>query len=323
MKQINWESLYEKEAPKLKGLCRRYVADHAIAEDMVQETFITAIEKINTYTGKGSIEGWIRKIAINKSLQFIKNHQNNELLSENMKDSPDQVYNQECTTNKIRNSIESASFTSHELLKVLDQLPIHHRTVFNLYVLDGLKHHEIAELLAISTGTSKSHLARARKKAQELLYHQAIRRESHQQRRRLPFVFIYFSSHPLDRIFKQGLKNYQLAPGKFIIPTLETSLIKAGITFGNAVLLSAVTGVLITSAAFIFQKNNTQKLDTNTHVMTISSDTIDRTSSIDLQHDSINEAKQEVQDTIKNTPVIIRKKIIVYDTIYLKKPTSK
>lgn len=331
MKRIDWDGQYRKEAPKLKGLCRRYVADATIADDIVQETFITAFEKIDTYKGSGSFEGWIRKIAINKALNYIKEHQYKQLSLENIiMGTADDQHELAYSPNKFRRAIEQASFSVDELLLVLDDLPVHHKTVFNLYVLDGYKHHQIAEMLNISTGTSKSHLSRARKKAQELLYENAKQKTTEDHRKRRGFILLFFAPHSVDRIFRKGFKTYQLKPTSFSFPAKSVSLIKGGMTIGKAALYGLIASTAITGAIILRQNNSANRMPSANSTLII---TIPDTAAIipvdSIKSDSIfynEEDKMKdpaIQNTKNNAPVLIRKKIIVHDTIRLPKPVSK
>ncbi|MFY9310623.1 MAG: sigma-70 family RNA polymerase sigma factor [Bacteroidia bacterium] len=169
----NWDVIYKNNASKLLGICRRYVKDEQLAEDLMHNAFITAINKIKTYSGKGAFEGWLRKIVINTALLYLRESKkmlfsDNEPVEGHLDTTGE---NEEEETQ--RKTIENAGFSQQELLEVVELLPEHHKVVFNLYVIDGYTHNEIGEMLNISGGTSKSHLARARKKIQQLLFEKA------------------------------------------------------------------------------------------------------------------------------------------------------
>ena len=324
MRRIDWDEQYRLIAPKLKGICRRYVADSAIAEDLVQETFITAIEKIETYKAYGSFEGWIRKIAINKSLLYLKEHQLNELSLEMMKKWPHEQHDQIIPMNKVRRTIESACFSAGELLQILDQLPVHHKTVFNLYVLDGYKHQQIAQILNISTNTSKSHLSRARKKAQEILYQQAIQKDDATIKRRSSLFILLFASRPVDRIFRQGFRNYQSVAGNMTILAKSVSTIKTGFTIGKAVLLGTFA-VATVSTLIVLDHGKIKVVESDDQVIEVTEPErlTEPAFTIDSTAENVQEVQPEVEDTKPAIPVVIRKKIVVHDTIRLQKSASK
>jgi len=142
--------LYKQYASKLFSLCLKYSKNYAEAEDNLHDAFITVFSKIDQYKNKGSFEGWLKRIAINTSLQrYRENVGVFDIVNEG---------NIEDVTVDINDEDINIDF----LLQIIQELPDRYRLVFNLYVLDGYSHVEISELINISTGTSKSNLARAR-----------------------------------------------------------------------------------------------------------------------------------------------------------------
>ena len=152
--------LYDKYSQILLGICIRYSNTFSEAEDILQEGFIKIFININKYSGKGSFEGWLKRIIVNTSITYY--HRNLK-----------HKYHHDITDiQEIR--IENyqygqAEFTQDELLDVIKQLPDGYRMVFNLYAIEGYKHKEIAEQLGIDINTSKSQYHRARKLIQTKL----------------------------------------------------------------------------------------------------------------------------------------------------------
>lgn len=142
--------LYKQYASKLFSLCLKYSKNYAEAEDNLHDAFITVFSKIEQYNNKGSFEGWLKRIAINTSLQRYREDVG--------------VYDiiNEGNIEDVSVDIDDDNVSIDFLLKIIQELPDRYRLVFNLYVLDGYSHVEISELINISTGTSKSNLARAR-----------------------------------------------------------------------------------------------------------------------------------------------------------------
>jgi len=142
--------LYKQYASKLFSLCLKYSKNYAQAEDNLHDAFITVFNKIEQYNNKGSFEGWLKRIAINTSLQRYRENVGvyDIVNEENIED--------------VSVDINDEDLSIDFLLKIVQELPDRYRLVFNLYVLDGYSHVEISELINISTGTSKSNLARAR-----------------------------------------------------------------------------------------------------------------------------------------------------------------
>lgn len=154
------KAFYDRYAPKMFGVCKRYIKGREDAEDLLIEGLFKAIDNIHTYSGNGSFEGWVRRIMVNECLMFLrKKHPLKLSIEVHPTDAPTKV------------SIED-DLAARDILKLLDQLPTGYRTVFNLYVIEGYKHREIAEELGISINTSKSQLILAKKKMQALLEEQ-------------------------------------------------------------------------------------------------------------------------------------------------------
>lgn len=143
------EQLYRMYSHKLFALCIKYSASHQQAEDNLQDAFLMIFKKIPQYKYKGSFEGWMKRIVINTALQKYRKQTVFEIIREDHLSEPEIEIDEDAV---------SVDF----LLKIIQQLPDRYRQVFNLYVLDGFSHKEISEFLGISTGTSKSNLARAR-----------------------------------------------------------------------------------------------------------------------------------------------------------------
>ncbi len=151
-----YESLYHKYAPKMLVVCKRYVSDYEDAKDLLQEGFMKVFQELHRFRNEGSFEGWIRRIMVNIALEhykkIVKPNHNLEDISL-LNDYTQPVDNQD---------IES-QLSAEELLLLVQTLPPAYRMVFNLYVFEGLKHHEIAKQLGIGEGTSKSNLQDARR----------------------------------------------------------------------------------------------------------------------------------------------------------------
>lgn len=144
--------LYESLAPKMFAICLRYMGERDLAEDTLQEGFITLFSKLEAYSGDGSFEGWARKIFVNTALMSLRK---NDVLKQSEEiDSAWSVSSEETTA--IQN------ITYKELMKMIAGLPPGFRTVFNMYVIEGYSHKEISEALGISEVTSRSQLQRAR-----------------------------------------------------------------------------------------------------------------------------------------------------------------
>src|SRR5436853_6364089 len=139
-------------APKMFVVCLRYSKTREEAEEVLQEGFLKVFQFLHQYRNEGSLEGWIRKIMVNSALQKLRS--NSRLAPVLNIDS--------YQDNFSMHSIAESSMTSKELLQLVMLLPPVYKMVFNLYVFEGYKHREIAAMLGISEGTSKSNLSDAR-----------------------------------------------------------------------------------------------------------------------------------------------------------------
>ncbi|KAB1066832.1 sigma-70 family RNA polymerase sigma factor [Tamlana haliotis] len=141
--------LYKLFSSKLFAVSLKYSRNRAEAEDNLQDAFLTIFKKIGQYKNQGSFEGWLKRITVNTALQRYRTEKVFDLVNEN-------------AIEDVEIEIDEDQVSIDYLLKIIQELPDRYRLVFNLYVLDGYSHKEIAELLDISVGTSKSNLARAR-----------------------------------------------------------------------------------------------------------------------------------------------------------------
>lgn len=158
--RVAQEKLYAFYASRTYGICLRYTHSVFEAEDILQEAFIKIFNQLKSYKMVGSFDGWIKRIVINTAIDHYKanlkkhNHAHLELVKE----------------------YEIESFTlpqdlhEEDLLAMIDKLPEGYKMVFNLYAIEGYSHKEIADLLEINEGTSKSQLSKARRYLQTLLH---------------------------------------------------------------------------------------------------------------------------------------------------------
>lgn len=150
-------TLFETYAPKMMAVCMRYAKDKMQAEDVLQVGFIKVFSNLEKFSGKGSLEGWIRRIMVNSSLDEIR--RNTKFLANQSMDDVD--YKLGMTQNVDANLLED------DLMKLVQNLPTGYQTVFNLYAIEGFSHKEIAEQLGVTESTSKSQYSRAKKLLQE------------------------------------------------------------------------------------------------------------------------------------------------------------
>jgi len=143
--------MYNYFSQKMFGICLRYAKDYHSAEDILQEGFIKIYKNLNKFRGEGSFEGWVRRIFVNTAIEHYRKSVNMYPLLEIDNTDRDVI-----STNALDMLAEQ------DIVDMIQTLSPGYRTVFNLYVIEGFPHKEIAKMLDISEGTSKSQLARAR-----------------------------------------------------------------------------------------------------------------------------------------------------------------
>lgn len=146
------EDFYKRYAPKMYGVCMRFAKSRMEADDYLQEGFIKVFTNLKSFRQEGSLEGWIRRTIVNTAINLIK--KNTKFLKDIELEKADFLPQEEAS------ALDTLS--ADELLKLINDLPTGYRMVFNLNVIEGYTHKEIAALLGISENTSKSQLSRAR-----------------------------------------------------------------------------------------------------------------------------------------------------------------
>jgi RNA polymerase sigma-70 factor (ECF subfamily) len=150
-------TIYEKFAPKMLSVCRQYIKDIHFAEDVMVNGFVKVFKNLGAFEHRGSFEGWIRKIMVRESISYLRKQQF-------------VVFDDEVVERRERYEEEVTSIIDVEdVQQLIDALPEGYKMVFVLYAVEGYKHNEIAKMLEISEGTSKSQLFKARKMLQENL----------------------------------------------------------------------------------------------------------------------------------------------------------
>jgi len=167
------KALYTKFAPTMFGICLRYAADYHSAEDILQDGFIKVFKNISKFRGEGSLEGWMKRIFVNTSIEYYRK------VAKSFRLSPLEVAGDSPFFDKQLVELER-----NELLELIQQLPDGYRLVFNLYVIEGFTHEEISNNLNINVGTSKSQLARSKKYLRKLIKAQKASEERSLQQAR-------------------------------------------------------------------------------------------------------------------------------------------
>lgn len=169
------KTLYERNYSTMLGICRRYSPRKVDAEDLLHDGFVKIFKDIGSYKGRGSFEGWMKQVMINTVLSHLR-----KAKKENTVELFD-FYGEENREEEEKTDTESelilnTDFSKEELIEIMRTLPPGYQQVLNLHVIDGFQHNEIAEMLNISVGTSKSQLNRGRKLMKHKLAEIAARR---------------------------------------------------------------------------------------------------------------------------------------------------
>ncbi len=152
------EELYRRFSPRMYAVCLRYAGNAEEAEDILQEGFIKVFKKLDSFRGDGSFEGWVRRIFVNTAIEHFRRKRYLQPVTE-----------------KEENTLEGKSLSAldglaeKDILALIKQLSPGYRTVFNMYVIEGYTHKEIADMMGISEGTSKSQLSRAKVILQDMV----------------------------------------------------------------------------------------------------------------------------------------------------------
>lgn len=151
------QKIYTLYCKKMLAVCHQYVKDIHQAEDVMITAFMKVFTSINAFENKGSFEGWIRKIMVNESISFLRVNKKVSFIE-------DEFF--------VELAIETDEndYSVEQILLLIDSLPEGYKMVFNLYAIEGYKHNEIAKMLQINEGTSKSQLSHARKMLQTKIY---------------------------------------------------------------------------------------------------------------------------------------------------------
>jgi RNA polymerase sigma factor (sigma-70 family) len=357
MNPINWNETYTNISPKLLGICRRYIKDVATAEDIVQDSFMVAIQKENSLKDSNALNGWLSRIVINMAIHHLK--ETKKIIfstSENF-----EVIDTSTTMNTFelnnKSKLLASDLDRNDVLEAIDGLPEHHKSVFNMYVIDQFSHNEIAKTLEISVGTSKSHLSRARKSIQTFLLEKIKDQpiDGDKKRRMAFWLFLGFGNSMFANFYQSRFEGFEIAtknpfsftPKNVTFPNQFIGLSKVVSLSKIAFVAIPFISVLSIGLYFYTTKSDKNNLPKNETKITIETkiDTLKKNSEI-TQFDSITSEKVRVKeisqvkkerknqnitskkeeilpkkDSLSETPkvIVIKKQIIKRDTIYVTK----
>lgn len=158
-KRVSQDALVREYAPVLMAICVRYTKDRTMAQDALQETFINVFKYLKSYNASGSFDGWIKRIAVNCSLTFIK-----KLRAAHYTEEINDQLHEQAQVPDIYSKLSRA-----DVLNLLEELPQSMYTIFNLIIIEGYNHRDVSKLLNISERTSRATLSRARARLIEIM----------------------------------------------------------------------------------------------------------------------------------------------------------
>ena len=327
------------------GICRRYIKDIATAEDIVQDVFIVAIQKEGELKNKDALNGWLRKIVVNRALNYLKNEQKINFTSATNFEFVDETNEMNIIELDKKSVLLANDFSHKELLEAIDSLSENHKSVFNLYIIDGFSHLEISKLLNISVGTSKSSLSRARKNIQEFLFEKLSLHPKEKRKKRIIafLLFLGFGNQLFANYYKKAFSGFEISPKNDFNPhkkcdNLDLILLNTSIYRTKILKFIILFTSLVSLILFFFYNNATPKIIQETKKNTIIN-TIDKKDTIRLSNEVKTSEKKKVKieankpllnkntlekkDSTANaeTPkiVVIKKQIVKKDTVYVEK----
>ena len=213
-----WTKAYQRNIAKMVGMCCRYVGDRAVAEDLAHEAFLKAIEKSGTYRRLGSFDGWLMRINLNTTMDYLRRQPQFLSMDDDTvgtrfiasaSDIVETCHGASLQDEPDETCISESDLTESEILDAVCALPDKQRTVFNLYVFENQSHAKIAESLQIGVRSSKRYLSEARAQLQIAL-NNLVRHKKSGLMILLPFL--PWKTHAIDRLCRAKLKHLALSP---------------------------------------------------------------------------------------------------------------
>jgi RNA polymerase sigma factor (sigma-70 family) len=227
------ELLYKRYSNRMWGVCLRYSRSREEAEDILQEGFMKVFDNIGKFKFEGSFEGWVRRIMVNTALR----HYSRSVFKEELAGDDEEI-------DSLVDPQALVNISEKELLRVIDELPEGYRIVFNLYVIEGYDHKEVAAMLGIAESTSRSQLAKARLMLQKRL------NKDKKQNKLFLFFLMTAGTDPFDEVVRRKLVNYSpdapphiwnnIVEQRSFYYRMMRLLRRNGLTFGLILLVSGL-----------------------------------------------------------------------------------
>lgn len=257
---LNWQKVYSNYSPKLLGICRRYIPDIYTAEDIVQDSFITAIQKDHQLNDEKALFAWLKKIVVNNALQHIRKQSRETFVTTEPSEIPDIPSEMEHHFPEEKNAF-IYDFTNEELLSSIDHLPSHHKSVFNLFFIENYSHAEISDVLGITVNTSKSHLLRAKKSVQNYLLNHIVRADTPKKKTAQLLVIFGLGGLLWAQTFQSKFSDFTVQPSRTlqIPPDIKISppaFSSSNPAWKKKAFIGGTALVIITSSVFLSNPGN-------------------------------------------------------------------
>lgn len=257
---LNWQKVYSNYSPKLLGICRRYIPDIYTAEDIVQDSFITAIQKDHQLNDEKALFAWLKKIVVNNALQHIRKQSRETFVTTEPSEIPDIPSEMEHHFPEEKNAF-IYDFTNEELLSSIDHLPSHHKSVFNLFFIENYSHAEISDVLGITVNTSKSHLLRAKKSVQNYLLNHIVRADTPKKKTAQLLVIFGLGGLLWAQTFQSKFSDFTVQPSRTlqIPPDIKISppaFSSSNPAWKKKALIGGTALVIIISSVFLSNPGN-------------------------------------------------------------------
>lgn len=256
---LNWQQIYSSYSPKLLGICRRYIKDIYTAEDIVQDSFIAAIQNKHQLRDEKLLFAWLKKIVVNNALQYLRKSSKEALITTEPSEIPD-ILSEMNQTSLDEKYIFMYDFTRDQLLSSIDSLPEHHKSVFNLFFIENHSHAEISGMLGITVNTSKSHLLRAKMSIQRYLL-SSVNQNTPKNKKKITQLLVFFGFGSLlwAQTFRSRFLDYSITPSKVfkisenIIANTAPPSLDSSLSWKKIMLISSTILSVIVASIFIME----------------------------------------------------------------------
>lgn len=338
MQTKNWQKIYSDYSPKLLGICRRYIHDIYTAEDIIQDSFIAAMQNKHQLKDEKLLFAWLKKIVVNNALQYIRKSSKENFTTTEISEIPDILSEMSDPVSEDKKHIFIYDFTREELLLSIDNLPSHHKSVFNLFCIENYSHAEISSSLGISVNTSKSHLLRAKKSIQNYLLTTVVDQYTPKSKKKIIqlFVFLGLGNFLWAQTFRSKFSDFNISPSKEfnimekrIINSTSFSSTSNQIWKKKIVISSTILLIIITSI-FILKPPNNPFIKENINIISDeipkdNNDNVHQANAIILNEDNSNDQNlnlNNIQPKTSETHLIAKvennqklKKIVLRDSV--------